>query len=171
MQVWFSGDKLPSAFPFFFFNLFQIWMIILPGRIFLFVFFFLFSSLEVLYIPTGLYSFFEKSAASLMGVSSYVITFFSCCLEDGLFNFWHVNYNVSWCGSLCFLLLGAFCASGAWIFVSLARWGKIFSLLLQADFLSLLLALPLRCPNWNVEMLVAWCSRGLWNFSCFLTLF
>ena len=57
----------------------------------------------------------KKSAYSFTGVSSYVTLFFSCCLQNSLFNIYHVNYAMSWFvwvaldwDSLCFLCLDMF---------------------------------------------------------------
>lgn len=66
--------------------------------------FFPFSTLNTILVSSGLKSFcWQVSWESYVGVP--------CCLKDSflVFNFWGFNYNVSWYGSLGFILFGTLC--------------------------------------------------------------
>ena len=87
----------------------------------------------------------EKSADSFMRVP--LTLFFSCCLQNSLFNFCHFNcamsfnYGMSWCGSVWVHLFGSLCASCIYISISFFRLGSFSVIISLYTFSPLFLSL------------------------------
>ena len=94
----------------------------------------------------------EKSADSLNGVPLYVFLFFSCCLQNSLFNFCCFNFDMSYCGSvwvhcvwdpLCFLFLDICFLVQIW---------EVFSIISSNTFFNLLFSLSSFWNPYNVNI-------------------
>ena len=78
---------------------------------------------------------FEKTVDSLMGTTLQVnLSFPLAVLSLFIFNLWHSNYDVSWCGSLWVQLVWDSCASCTCMSISFTTSGKFSFIIFSNKF-------------------------------------
>ena len=77
----------------------------------------------------------EKSADSIMGVPLYITHFLLLLWKLSIFNFCHVNYNMSWYRSVCVHPVWDLLSFCSWISVSFFRFGNSSAIISLNTFL------------------------------------